>query len=202
MLEAFSSSRSSAGWTDGLVERARQGDADAYNALFARVSNRLLAYIRVRLGMALQARLDPHDVLQEAYLHIHRSFKDFRSFGEGAFCRWSYRIVDNRIRDLANHAGARKRSVPGELQRGSAVLRNIQAEQATPLSACAQSDKTARLVRALEELSELERSAVLLRYFRDETHSSIAEALGLSESGVRGVLARIHLSLGRTLEKS
>ena len=45
-----------------LIERARAGSPDAINALYERLSPRILAYIRLRLGRDLRARMESRDI--------------------------------------------------------------------------------------------------------------------------------------------
>src|SRR5947199_2449106 len=54
--------------TDLLLERARKGDQQAVALLFDRHRARLRHMVRLRLDRRLQGRVDPSDVLQEAYL--------------------------------------------------------------------------------------------------------------------------------------
>jgi len=48
-----------------LLERARDGDREAFEALVSPLRAKLLERIRLRIGAALRERLDPEDVLQE-----------------------------------------------------------------------------------------------------------------------------------------
>src|SRR5262245_65748373 len=50
-----------------LLRRVRDGDAQALVALFSRYRDRLKRMVRLRLDRRLQGRVDPSDVLQEAY---------------------------------------------------------------------------------------------------------------------------------------
>jgi hypothetical protein len=57
-----------------LLRRIAAGDAGAVAELFAAYRDRLRLMVRLRLDRRLQGRLDPSDVLQEAYLDIaHRA---------------------------------------------------------------------------------------------------------------------------------
>jgi RNA polymerase sigma-70 factor (ECF subfamily) len=53
-----------------LIERARAGDPDALNEIFARHRARLRRMVDMRLDQRLQSRLDASDVIQEAYLDV------------------------------------------------------------------------------------------------------------------------------------
>ena len=48
-----------------LVDRARQGDADAFDALAAAHREGLHAFVRTRLGSKLRAATEVDDILQE-----------------------------------------------------------------------------------------------------------------------------------------
>jgi DNA-directed RNA polymerase specialized sigma24 family protein len=56
-------------WDDAsLVERAKSGEPSAVGELFARHRSRLRRMVEMRLDHRLNARVDPSDVIQEAYL--------------------------------------------------------------------------------------------------------------------------------------
>ena len=182
--------------TDALVDLARAGDASSYNRLFARVADRALLYIRLRLGPALRAKVDPLDVLQETYLEAHRSFAHFRPQAEGAFLRWLYGIADNRLRNLADHWRAGKRAAARETP---GVIERLRASQTGPATACGRAEQNDRLLAALESLGADEREALVLRYFHESTLEAIALAMDTSISSARRLLARAELRLGRAL---
>lgn len=167
--------------TEDLVELARSGDELAYEALFERASERLLLYIRLRLGAKLAERFDPLDVLQETYLHAHRSFGSFEAHGAGAFRAWLCGIADHRIRDMARHAGAQRRRAPGP-QRSPSVIERI-AERDTSVGAqVARREREQQLAAALNELDDPEREVLLLRYFQGLSLGEIAARQGVVES--------------------
>ncbi len=61
-----------------LVERYRQGDADAAETLFLRYANRLTALARKNLSPKLSRRFDPEDVVQSAYRSFFIRARDGR----------------------------------------------------------------------------------------------------------------------------
>ena len=63
--------------TDDLLRKARAGDAAALGALFAHHRDRLRQMVRLRLDRRVAGRLDPSDVLQEAYLDVARRFPEY-----------------------------------------------------------------------------------------------------------------------------
>jgi RNA polymerase sigma-70 factor (ECF subfamily) len=185
--------------TDDILREAKAGSREAHDRLFNRVAERLLLYIRLRMGHALAARLEPGDVLQEAYAEAHRSMAGFEPDGERAFARWMYRIVDNRLLDLARHHGAQKRRPPAGFDPSSQVFARVAATDTGPSTAFDRGEQEAQLALAMERLTNDERQAILLRHFQERTLSEIADALGRSETAVRRLLNRARLKLGAAL---
>jgi RNA polymerase sigma-70 factor (ECF subfamily) len=189
------------GDTDELVAGAQAGDDAAYEALFARVADRLLLYLRLRMGTQLGANLEPLDLLQDTYLAAHQAFATFETREPGAFGRWLFRIADNRLRDAAKRLHAEKRRAFEGAARGSGVLERLRAEQASPSSESGQRERARALNEALAQLPEPEREAVLLRHFHQQTHEAIAAQLSVSEPTARRLVARAQAKLGRALRE-
>jgi RNA polymerase sigma factor (sigma-70 family) len=192
------------GTTDQLVELARTGDLGAYDELFDRLGGRLLVYIELRLGPRLRERLEPADILQEAYLDVHRSFERFQPRGENAFTRWVYRIVDNRIRDQADRAGAQKRRAGEEPGAASGLegvegLEEVQAQLTGPATRAARAEERAAVVEAMDGLEERERMLLLAHYFEGRAPADLAIELGQTDRHVRRLLRAAEVKLGRAL---
>lgn len=187
--------------TEELTEGAQRGERAAYEALFARVADRLLLYVRLRLGPQLGQRLEPMDLVQDTYLAALRAFASFEQREPGAFCRWLFRIADNRLRDAADHFGAQKRQALEGAAQGSGVLTRLRAEAASPATESQTQERVAALEAALGTLADEERRAVVLRHFHEETYAGIAAELSLSEASARRLVARAHVRLGAQLRE-
>jgi RNA polymerase sigma-70 factor (ECF subfamily) len=186
-----------------LFRRAVAGDRDAGDRLFARAADRLLLFIRLRLGAALRARLEPADVLQEVFTHAHRDLRRFQpeqsSDPDRAFLHWLCALAENRIRDLAAYHRARRRDAAREERQVTEVLRELQRRGHGPATSMVRRDERDRLANALDGLPDGDRDALLLRYFEGLTIDAIAERLGTSQSSVRRALGRATVQLGRQL---
>src|SRR5437867_985268 len=64
---------------DDLAERLTRGDAAALSELFVRHRDCLRRMIALRLDGRLRGRLDPTDVLQEAYLEATARFGEYQT---------------------------------------------------------------------------------------------------------------------------
>src|SRR5207245_11038093 len=71
-----------------LVDRVRLGDERALAALSQKERDRLWRMVRARLDPRLRGRVDPDDILQEAYLDATRRIAHFASEGSMSFFLW------------------------------------------------------------------------------------------------------------------
>jgi hypothetical protein len=71
--------------SDDLLRRAEAGDQQALAELFSRYRDRLRQMVRLRLDRRLQGRIDPSDVLQEAYLDLAKRFAGVLAKAHNAF---------------------------------------------------------------------------------------------------------------------
>ena len=169
-----------------LCRQARAGDQSAYERLFSLHSQRVLVFIRARLGK-LREKIEPDDVLQDTYLSAHRSFADFEYTDDGAFLRWLCRIIDNRLRDAHDYFTAKKRQevpVPRSALTG-------------PVTALNRVETRERVESALRQLSDEHREVLLLRYFGGLSAEETGERMDRSAGAVRNLAARALVELGK-----
>src|SRR6516225_9565379 len=89
--------------SEELLKRAEAGDAEAVGELFQRHRERLRRMVQVRIHNRLQGRVDPSDVLQEAYLEFSRSLKDYLRNPEIPFFLWLRFITGRKLQALHRH---------------------------------------------------------------------------------------------------
>jgi RNA polymerase sigma-70 factor (ECF subfamily) len=176
--------------TRTLWLKARDGDREAYDRLFALHADRALLYIRARLGPKLRSSVESQDVLQEAYLAAHTAFGQFDYTDEGAFTRWLCRIIENRIRDQGDYLGARKRQ----------AVELPKPDPATgPVTAADRAERRDSIARGLDRLSEDHRQVLLLRYFEGLSAEEAGERMGRTAGAIRKLTARALTELGGVL---
>lgn len=178
--------------TKMLWRRARDGDQSAYEQLFGLHVDRLLIFVRARLGDALREKVEPEDVLQDAFLVALRGFDGFDYTDEGAFLRWMCRIIDNRLRDAHDHFSAKKRQAV-------AVPRS---DWTGPVTALGRAENRQRVEDALQRLSDDHRKVLLLRYFEGLSVEQAGERMGRSAGAIRNLAARALVELGKHLAKT
>lgn len=172
---------------------------EEFDRLFEQAAPRLLLFVDLRLGPALRARLDPDDVLQEAYLAGLSGFGADAPRAPRAFAAWMARVVENCLRGLADHFAARKRTPPGGATSLSAILERVRAGVTGPATAAARVDDGNRLRAVIEILPDDQRQALLQRYFADLDLETIAAGMGRSVSAVRRLLVKATARLGAAL---
>jgi RNA polymerase sigma-70 factor, ECF subfamily len=100
--------------TQGLVERCQRGDTEAFRELFRAHRQDVARLAQRMLGRAS----DLEDVVQEVFLQVHRSIRDFR---HGArFSTWLYRVTVNVV--LMHRRAAKSRPVFGEAPESLAAI--------------------------------------------------------------------------------
>ena len=193
---------------DILVARAKSGDLEALEALY-RAFETPVYNLALRV---LRRPEDAEDVLQETFLELVRSIKQYR--GEGHLWGWIrqiatskalMRIRHDRVRETEEFheestvgaglgAGAGAGAGAGDVA-GVGAMGG--AGGMSPGAVPAQID----LERALERLSETARAVVWLHDVEGYTHEEIAEQMGKTVSFSKSQLARAHVRLRRLLDE-
>jgi RNA polymerase sigma-70 factor (ECF subfamily) len=180
--------------TEELLGRARAGDDAALGRLFDGHRERLCRMVRLRLDRRLSGRVDPDDVVQEAYLDVHRRFGEYEVeyAGRMPVYLWFRLVVGQRLVDLhRHHLGAQKRDAGLEvsLHRGpmpSASSASLAAQLLGKLTSASRAAIRAehRLIvqEALNAMDEVDREVLVLRHFEQMSNDEVAIALGLKRS--------------------
>src|SRR3954451_23947398 len=102
---------------------ATRGEGErALVAMFAQHRDRLRRMVRLRMDRRLQGRIDPSDVLQEAYLDVARRTREYLANPAMPVFLWLRWITGEKLLVLhRRHLGAQIRDVDQEvsLHRGS-----------------------------------------------------------------------------------
>jgi RNA polymerase sigma-70 factor (ECF subfamily) len=162
-----------------LVERAKNGDADAYEQLVQRYAG--LAFRAAYL--ITQSSQDAEDASQEAFVKAHRALPRFRP--GAAFRPWLMQIVANEARDRRRAAGRRDELT---LRAGEGLRTGDVAP--SPESAVVALEDRAQLLGAINRLREEDRLVIACRYFLDLSTEETAAAIGCPTGTVKSRLSR------------
>jgi RNA polymerase sigma-70 factor, ECF subfamily len=157
--------------------------------IFTRHRARLRTIVELRMDRRLRARVDPSDILQEAYLEAARRVGEYcRSVPMPVFL-WLRRLAAQRLVDLHRfHLGADRRSpgrevsierAVGPASRTGWMARRLLAQDLSPSQAAVQEEARANLKAALDSMGDLDREVVALRHFERLSAAETAAVLGL-----------------------
>jgi len=175
--------------THRLVERIALGDQAAFAELYDEFAPRV--YRRIR--MVLKDGFQSEEVMQEVFLEIWQQAARFDS-RRGSAAGWILTRAHARAVD-------RVRSAEADRARDTRVgLRDFEPGYDTVAESVELRLESERVIRALGQLSELQREAVVLAFTGNLTHVEVAERL---EVPLGTAKSRIHdglRQLRRTLE--
>lgn len=152
-----------------LLLRAKQGDGVALEALMARYLVRLQRWSSGRIPASARGLLDTDDVVQDALLSTFRNLGEFTPRHDGALMAYLRTAVMNRIRQEL------RRVRPEESILDEAAV--VPADEPSPLQAAVGRAAFDRYERALENLSEDDRAAVIGRFEMGYSYDALARAL-------------------------
>ena len=162
-----------------LVDHLKKGDAKALDELYRR--HREAAYgIAYRL---VGSREDALEVVQEAFIHVMRGIQTFR--GQSSFRTWLYRIVTHAALDYRRWRALR---VVDSLDSDTSTEPVAQASDRSPQEAAADRDLGAAIDKALSNISEKNRAALILFAIEGMPYKEVADVLGIS---IGTVMSRI-----------
>lgn len=181
-----------------LLRRAKQGSDAALNLLYEQCAGRLLAYIRLRLGRELRAKMESRDVLQATLLKSLTHLHELKGEKRESLMAWLARIAEHEIRDRADYHQRQRRD----------AAREVAIDDESPLAVAARSalsqvilDERARaLEAAMDTLSPAHREVILLRKFEELSFPEIARRLGKSEDACRMLFARAMTALTMAMQ--
>jgi len=161
------------------LDQVAAGDAAALKRLYDQVSPRLY-------GVAMQVLRDAElaqDALQEAFLQIWRNAGDYRASLSPPLA-WLGLIVRSRALDLLRRRKSQRadrtvplhRDDPGD---GPDLLEQFADADPGPDQRLQQSQLAQSLHHCLAKLDRKQREVVALAYFRDLSHSELAEQLAI-----------------------
>ena len=177
--------------TEELERRLKSGDLEALAELFTRERERLWRVIHFRLAEPLRGRLEPEDVLQEAFLAASQRLKYYVESPATSPFIWLRMIVNQTLVDLhRQHLGAQKRDAAREVSidrtpyvEATSVSVAIQLVGifTSPSGAAARADTLGLVQSAIEQMDPIDREVLALRHFEELTNSEVAEALGIEQ---------------------
>jgi RNA polymerase sigma-70 factor, ECF subfamily len=175
-----------------LLNAAGNGDEGALAVLFERHRDRLERMVRLRMDRRLQGRVDPADVVQDAYLIVRGKFPQYIADPHLPFFLWLRLEVGQKLVDLHRfHLGTQMRDAGQEvsLHRGalpqvtSLSLAEHLLGKLTPAShAAMRVELKLHVQEALNSMDPHDREVLILRHFEELSNAETAQVLGIKPS--------------------
>jgi RNA polymerase sigma-70 factor (ECF subfamily) len=175
-----------------LIEQCLAGNSAAFGELVLRYQDRLFNSLMLMVNSFEDAR----DLTQEAFVHAFRRLDTFR--GDSQFYTWLFRIAVNATISFRRKA-ARQKSVSIESAKDAIGEEPKDTrEDATPSTRIEISEQQQLVRKALSEVSEEFRIALILTEIEGLSYEEAAETIGCPIGTVR---SRIHRGRNELREK-
>ena len=194
-----------------LCRLASAGDATALAAMFEHYRRRLQQSLRLRMDTRLKGRIDPADVLQDAFIDACKRLPEYVAAPNVSMFLWVRSLTMQRLVDLhRKHLGARMRSAgvevsmhSGNFQHASSVtLTRLLIDAGTTPGTRMVALETKRRVReAVTSLDPIDREVLVMRHFEMLNNGEVAEVLGLSKAAASNRYVRALTRLERVLHR-
>lgn len=180
-----------------LVRRVQSGDRGAFDLLVGKYQYRILKLI----SRMVSNESEVQDIAQEAFIKAYRALPGFR--GDSAFYTWLYRIAVNAAKNYLVSRGRRPPGVDLDVTDGEVEEAGLQlADFETPEGNASRDQLHAALKRALEELPEELRTALMLCEVEGLSYEDIAAVVDCPIGTVRSRIFRARQALDAKLRIS
>lgn len=171
----------------GLLERIRAGDEQAYAQLLDRHLDRIHGLAVRMLGNAA----DAEEVAQDTFIKAWQQIPEWTP-GKAKFSTWLHRVAMNLCHDALRR------------RRPTQPLDSIdpRSDAPGPEGRAHARDQSAEVRRALDSLPERQREAIILSHFQELSQREAAQVLDVSERALESLLARGRRALRELLHAS
>lgn len=189
-----------------MSDPAASNQGDAIHRLLEEHLGSLRAFLRLRAGAAIRARLGHSDLVQSVCREVLEAKDKIEFQGDAAFKNWLYTAALRKLveHDRRMHAGKRdvRREIAADAPAGDdAALLQGYATATTPSLLAMGNEGARQLEEAFDELSEEHREIITMARITGLTHAQIAAELGKSEESCRQLLRRALVKLSMALDK-
>ena len=178
-----------------LVARVKAGDKKAFDLLVLKYQRKIMRL----LSRMIRDQAEVEDVAQEAFIKAYRALPQFR--GDSAFYPWLYRIAINTARNwLASNS--RRPSTPSSYENEDGEtfdeMDNL-TDNTTPESELASRQIAQTVNKAIEDLPEDLRTAIVLREIEGMSYEDIAQSMNCPIGTVRSRIFRAREAIATKL---
>jgi len=187
--------RAGSGASDlALIKRVQQGDRSAFDLLVVKYQHKILNLIMRYVRDPSEAL----DVAQEAFLKAYRAAPAFR--GDSAFYTWLYRIAINTAKNYLVAARRRPANVDVDFQDSEQFEAFTKMSDVdTPERLALTEEIGAAVTKAIQDLPDELRTAILLREIEGMSYEEIAQTMECPVGTVRSRIFRAREAIEKHL---
>lgn len=173
-----------------LIHRARAGDHDAIEALFARCQPVLERMAAQRLGRLPAGIARPSDIVQETALHAYKGFEGFKGSTEAEWFAWLQSIFWSRTRQSIRDARRKKREAASLVSMDTPEAAEAPSLEKSPSQVSALHEEWWQLLGHIHQLPDDQREAIWRCHLKELPVAEVARIMGRSPESVAGLLQR------------
>jgi len=175
-----------------LIREIKDGNVELYSELMNRYQRRILSFI---YHMLKSAKLESiaEDLTSETFYKAYKSLHSFREV-DATFSTWLYTIARNTVLSELRKRKAATVSIE------EVNIEPMVSNEATPEQQLLLNERMNLVRRAIDQLPEKQRAAIILREYEQLDYQEIANILEQSVSSVKSLLFRARASIKGQLE--
>lgn len=176
---------------EDLGSRLESGDEQALAELFSLHRERLWRTVNFRLDRRLYGRIDPDDVLQEAYLAAAQRIEHYDAETYTSPFLWLRAIVNQTLIDVhRRHVGAQMRDAGREVRihnpaytqtTATSLAIQLAGSKTSPSKAAVRAETLSQIEQAIGGMDPIDQEILALRHFEELSNSEVAAALGIQQ---------------------
>ncbi len=178
------------------MARVKHGDMEAFRELVERHQHRVIGTVAKMLG----GDIESEDIAQQVFIRVWKSAGRYEPTAK--FTTWLFKITRNLV---FNELRRRKRHPGQSLDTASnpedRPMQAVDTSSKAPDAALLDEEMQIAIQRAIDELPETQRMAIILRRYDEVSYEEIGEILDLSVPAVKSVLFRARTELREKLRK-
>ena len=177
---------------ENLIDRlrqAQQNNPDQVGEILLEYRADLRRMIQLRMDRRLQGRVDPSDIIQEAYIEVTERLAEYLRDPRMPFKLWVRFLTTQKLMQTARrHLDVKGRDVNREISiyqgmpmATSAVLaKKLAGQITTPSENVIKEELRMQLQNTLDEMETIDREIIALRHFEHLTLKECAQILDIS----------------------
>lgn len=180
---------------DELLQQAAAGDEYSLAELFDRHRLRLRKMVKLRLDRRLQGRIDPSDVLQEAFLDLAAELPAYSRKRAIPLFLWMRLVTGQRLMQVhRRHLGTQMRDAARDislhtgrmpLADSASLAAQLLGHFTSAIAAAVRGEIQWHLQEALNRMDDLDREVIALRNLEELDNREAAAVLGLTPDAAR-----------------